>query len=194
MPFIRTVPLDAAEGLTRQLYDRDLEKQGYVSNFTKALSLRPEAMAAWVNLATTIRSKMDLRRYELVTLAAAREQKSSYCMLAHGKVLVDKSLAPEQVAAIAAGRGDAGLGPAEVALMTFAEKVTREAHAVTAQDVDELRRHGYSDEDIVDIALATAARNFFSRLLDALGATPDAAYRELPESLRAALTVGRPID
>src|SRR5262249_960239 len=145
------------------------------------------------NLAKTIRSRMDLRRYELVTLAAARAQRSSYCCLAHGKVLVEKFFAPDEVAAIASGQ-TAGLGAAEVVMMKFAESVPRDAHAVTAEDVSLLRRHGFSDGDIVDIALATAARNFFSRLLDALGAVPDAAYRELPENLRETLTVGRPIE
>ena len=41
--------------------------------------------------------------------------------------------------------------------------------------------------------LAAAARCFFSTVLDAVGAQPDAAYRELDAPLREALTVGRPI-
>jgi uncharacterized peroxidase-related enzyme len=194
MAFVRTVPAGEATGLARQQYDADVKDLGYVRNLTAGLSLRPEAAEAWMNLARVIRSGMDLRRYELVTLAAARAQRSSYCCLAHGQVLRDKFFSPEQVAALARDPRAAGLGPADVAMMGFAEKVTRDAQAVTAGDVDELRRHGFSDRDIVDIALAAAARNFFSRLLDALGVTPDAAYRTLPQVMREALTVGRPID
>jgi hypothetical protein len=39
-----------------------------------------------------------------------------------------------------------------------------------------------------------AARCFFSTVLEALGVEPDPAYRALDPELRAALTVGRPIE
>ena len=194
MAFVCTVPAGEATGLARQQYDADLKELGYVRNLTSALSLRPEATAAWMNLVKAIRGVMDLRRYELVTLAAARAQRSSYCCLAHGQVLREKFFTADQVVAIVRDRRSAGLSPTDVAVMDFAEKVTQEAHAVTAEDVDVLRRHGLSDADIVDVALAAAARNFFSRLLDALGAAPDGAYRALPEPMRGALTVGRAIE
>jgi hypothetical protein len=51
-----------------------------------------------------------------------------------------------------------------------------------------------TDEAIFDIVLAAAARCFFSKVLDAVCARPDAAYRDLEPELREALTVGRPID
>ena len=77
-------------------------------------------------------------------------------------------------------------------MMAFAEKVTLNAHAVTKEDLDGLQAHGFSDEDILDFALATAARNFYSKVLDAVGAEPDALYLKMEERLRRALTVGRP--
>jgi hypothetical protein len=40
---------------------------------------------------------------------------------------------------------------------------------------------------------AAAARCFFSKVLDALGALPDAAYAELDADLKRELTPGRPI-
>jgi len=85
------------------------------------------------------------------------------------------------------------LTPAEVAMMAFAKKVTSRAHAVTAEDVEALRRHGFSDPEIFDITLTAAARCFFSKVLDAAGALPDETFMSLDESLRSALTVGRPI-
>ena len=78
--------------------------------------------------------------------------------------------------------------------MSFARKVAVAAHTITEADVDTLRAQGLSDEDILDVALAAAARCFFSKTLDATGTTPDPAYNSLPAALRTALTVGRPID
>ena len=55
-----------------EMYDVDREAFGGLPNFTKAFSLRPEVYAAWRQLNGAIKANMDLRRYELATLAAAR--------------------------------------------------------------------------------------------------------------------------
>jgi alkylhydroperoxidase family enzyme len=57
------------------------------TNSERAFAERPEVLAAWVQLNGAIKAGMDLRRYELATLAAARRLRSSYCSLAHGTVL-----------------------------------------------------------------------------------------------------------
>ena len=59
------------------------------TNYERAFELRPAVCTAWQQLNGAIKAEMDLRRYELVTLAAARRLRSSYCCLAHGKVLAD---------------------------------------------------------------------------------------------------------
>ena len=64
---------------------------------------------------------------------------------------------------------------------------------MTQEDVDELKSHGLSDEDVLDVVLAAAARSFFSKTLDATGSEPDSAFNNLPETLRTALSVGRAI-
>ncbi|MHB8732307.1 MAG: carboxymuconolactone decarboxylase family protein [bacterium] len=87
----------------------------------------------------------------------------------------------------------AGLAPAEVAMLAFAEKVTLGAYRVTQDDIAELRGHGFSDAEVLDIALAAAARNFFSRVLDAVGAQPDPEYHDLEQDFRRALAIGRPL-
>lgn len=99
---------------------------------------------------------------------------------------------PEELIAIVKDFRNAGLEPREVAMMAFSEKMSREAHSISREDVAELRSHGFSDEEILDIALTAAARNFYSKLLDALGAEPDADYLNLEADLREALAVGRP--
>ena len=88
----------------------------------------------------------------------------------------------------------AGLPPAEVAMLAFAEKITLRAHEVTRQDVEELRRQGLSDAEVLDIAMAAAARSFFSKVLDAVGAEPEERYKNLEKGLRETLAVGRTFD
>ena len=192
MAFIEPIPEEDAEGATAEMYAADLDEDGYVANSTKAFGQRPAVFAAWRQLGSTIGGSMDRRRYELATVAAARVLRSSYCSLAHGKVLAEQFLGAERTIALATGAVDA-LDPLDAEIVRFATLVTREPASVTASDVERLRALGLSDEEILDVVLAVAARCFFSTVLEALGVQADPAYRALDPELRAALTVGRPI-
>jgi uncharacterized peroxidase-related enzyme len=105
-------------------------------------------------------------------------------MLAHGAVLRSNLFSAEEVEAIARDYRTADLTPAEVAMMSFVQKVTLNAYQVSPEDIEELRRHGFSHEEIFDIVLVAAARSFYSKVLDAVGAEPDLAYGKLPPELR----------
>jgi alkylhydroperoxidase family enzyme len=87
--------------------------------------------------------------------------------------------------------GDA-LDAADTAVVQFARKVALEAEKITQADVDHLRGLGFSDADVFNIILA-AARCFFSKVLDATATLADAVLHDMPDQLRAALTVGREI-
>lgn len=193
MTFVDTVAEDRATGAVAEAYATDAETFGYLPNFTRAFSLRPAVYAAWRQLNGAIKSSMDLRRYELATVAAARRLRSSYCTLAHGSVLIDKFLDADSVAALVADHRTAGLSAMDVAVMDLAEKVADDATSVEEADIDRLRSEGLSDAEIVDVVLAAAARCFFSKTLDALGVEPDAKYAGLDPAVRDVLTVGRPI-
>ncbi len=185
MAFIETVPEDDATGATAELYAADQEALGFLPNFTRVFSLRPEVYLAWKQLNGTIRGGMDLRRYELATIAAATRLRSSYCTLAHGSVLMDKQfLSPDEVAAVVSDHRSAGLDEVEVAVMDLAATVVEDATAVEQADIDRLRSLGLSDQDILDVVLAAAARCFFSKVLDALDVAPDEKYSGLDPALR----------
>jgi alkylhydroperoxidase family enzyme len=160
------------------------------SNFERAFAERPEVFAAWQQLNGAIKAGMDLRRYELATLAAAQRLRSSYCSLAHGKVLRDDF--GEQPAEIARDRST--LDAVDRAVMDLAEKVVDDATSIGDSDLHPLRELGLSETEIMDVVLAASARCFFSKTLDALGVRPDAIYAdEFPPDDLDVLVVGRPI-
>lgn len=161
------------------------------TNYERAFADRPEVFAAWVQLNTAIKANMDLRRYELATLAAARRLRSSYCALQHGRVLVEQFDAP--VRQIVLDRSSAGLDAVDIAVMDLAEKVVDDAAGIDDADLLPLRDHGLSEAEIMDVILAAAARCFFSKTLDGLGVRPDASLAKLDPDLREVLVVGRPI-
>jgi alkylhydroperoxidase family enzyme len=161
------------------------------TNYEVAFAGRPEVYDAWARLNGAIKAGMDLRRYELATFAAARRLRSSYCCLAHGTVLRERF--GEPVLKIALDHRSAGLDAVDVAVMDLAERVVDDATAIDDADLQALRDLGLSEEEIMDVVLAAAARCFFSKTLDALGVRPDSSYLDLEPELREALVVGRPI-
>jgi alkylhydroperoxidase family enzyme len=161
------------------------------TNYERAFEGRPDVYAAWGRLNGAIKGGMDLRRYELATLAAARRLRSSYCSLAHGTVLLERF--DEPVLEIARDYRSAGLDEVDVAVMELAERVIDAPTEITEADRRRLRDLGLSDEEIMGVVLAAAARCFFSKTLDALGILPDASYGALDSALREVLVVGRPI-
>src|SRR4051794_32394265 len=165
---------------------------GFLPNWAVALGARPAVLAAWNQLNTEVRNGMDRRRYELATIAAAQALRSTYCAIAHSWLLTHKLglVEPDELATILVDGAD----PVERAVMAFAGKVARDAAAVTAADVQELRDVGLSDDDVLDVALAVAARCFFATVLDAVGAQTDPELADaLGPKLAAMLTVGRPV-
>lgn len=112
-------------------------------------------------------------------------------MLAHGALLRKNFFNADQIIAIVRDFRNSGLSDEEVAVMSFAQKVTLDPHGTDEEDFDMLRRFGLSDEEIMDVLLACTARNFFSKTLDAIGAVPDDIYHELEPELQEALIRGR---
>lgn len=194
MPFIEPVSEEDASGATAEMYEADIAEDGWVSNVARAFSHAPEVMDAWSSLILSIRNRMDRRRYELATLAAAEQLRSSYCMLAHGSVLASQFYDEQRVVQIVADRSTADLDETDRAVMDLAAKVAADATSVSPEDAGRLKRLGLSDAEIFDVVAAAAARAFLTKVIDGLGFQPDPAYAELAPELRDALVIGRPIE
>jgi hypothetical protein len=103
MAFIDTTAPDDTKGKARAMLARQQRRYGYVPNYAKVFTDRPDIMDLWADLLTGIRGHVEPRRFELVTFAAALELGNSYCSLAHGKVLQEKFLSSDEIRALAAG-------------------------------------------------------------------------------------------
>jgi alkylhydroperoxidase family enzyme len=77
------------------------------------------------------------------------------------------------VQALAEGKlDDAGLSPAERALLDYVKKVTEAAYRTTPEDVQALRYHGWTEPQIAEAVYITAMFAFFNRVADAFGIPP----------------------
>ncbi len=141
MSFIETIDERDANEEVRAMYERQSSFYGYLPNYARVFSHRPEVMKLWADLQNGVRRHMDRRRFEIITFVAAHTLRSTLCSLAHGKALA-KYLSHEDVLKLARGEFPASLSVAEVAIVMFTRKMSRNASEVTPADVERLRDHG----------------------------------------------------
>lgn len=193
MAFIDTLPDDEIGDDVRAMYERQASFWGFVPNYARVFCYRPEIMKLWADLQIGIKRTMDKKRYELITFAAAHTLRSTLCSLAHGKALT-AWFSMEDVQLMARGASPASLTAAEAAMMAFARKLSRGPYAVTANDVAELKKHGFSDAEVFDITAAASARAFWTGIVEGLGVEAEPSLVGLDNEFKKAMTVGRPIN
>jgi uncharacterized peroxidase-related enzyme len=192
--FIETVSEQTAEGALADFYQQQRGAWGFLPNFAAAFSTRPEVARAWTLLNKAVREGMDRRRFEIATIGAARALRSTYCTAAHSKFLRDHCDDEPTMIAIAADPSGAGLSDQDRTVYEFAAKVALDASSIGQNDVDALHAHGLTDADVADIVFAAAARCFFTRVLDGLGAQLDVqTAEEFAPDILASMVVGRPV-
>lgn len=169
------------------MYADDIDTDGFVFSHTQAMAVNPEAHAAFESLIRAIVPSIGLRVYEAATLGAARALGSTHCLLAHGRKSLRAGILDEHDLAAFADGDDHGFSPAERAVVDYAARMSTDPASMTDDDGRALRDAGYSDRQIVDITLAAAARNYFSRALLAL-AVPVDEVPGLDPAIAAALT------
>jgi len=192
MSFIDTIDECDANEEVRAMYDRQSSFYGFLPNYAKVFSHRPEIMKLWADLQNGVRRHMDRRRFELITFVAAHALRSTLCSLAHGKALA-KYLSQEDVLRLARGEFPDSLSVAEVAIVMFTRKMSRSATDIVAADVERLREHGLSDAEVFDVAAVAAARSFWTKVLESLGVEADAPFHEMDAEFKHTLACGRPL-
>lgn len=190
--YIKTVSDAEAEGEIAQIYADERAAMGMVMNATRCWSARPDMLAPVEHLLHQLRNgfSLGLVNFRLITLIVAKHVPSSYCSHVYFRTL-SKALGREKVLAIHRNFRTAGLTPAEVAMLAYAEQIAIDASKITEADIDALRAVGLTDLNIADIALAASYRCFMSRYFDAIGATVEPDFLDEDADIRAEMAVGK---
>ncbi len=159
-----------AEGRTKDAFERVRAYYGMVPTLQQALAPLPETMnALWdLSLATMKEGRLseEMKRAIFVVTAAAGE--CDYCTAAHMLYLFRFGWSPEDCADIVEGRPSARLDERHNAALDFARVVAARPAAVTDEMCDDLRRHGWSDAEIVEIVTTVALLKYTSTVATAL--------------------------
>lgn len=171
--FIATSPTPDSASAFAAYVDSQRGHWGFVPDYTGCFAMRPGIATAWIGLASAVRAPMDRRRFELVTIAAARARGSAYCAVAHATMLLDICQDEPTLRALATDPEGGQLSSVDAGIYRFATKVATAPATVDQGDILDLRALGLADIDIADIVYAVGVRLFFATVLDALGARVD---------------------
>jgi uncharacterized peroxidase-related enzyme len=157
-------------------------KPGFVPNVYQAYSLRPQQLRGFIALYDAIMietSGLTKAEREMIAVAVSAQNHCFYCLTSHGAVL--RIRAKDEVLAdtIAANYRAASLTPRQRAMLDLAVKITVDSAAVSDQDIADLRNHGFTDEDIMDIIQTAALFNYSNRVASALDLRPNREYHDM---------------
>ena len=192
--FIGTIDEKDATGEIAQIYQDEAKALGFVMEGTKCWTALPHIAPMVEHLLHAARSNFSLGlvNWRLITLIAAKQIPSTYCSHVYAKLLVNDLGSKQKVFAIQHDFRSAGLAAKTVAMLAYAEQIARDASLITEDDIAALRKHGFSDHEIADIAFCASYRCFMSRYFDAVGAMPESTWLDPDPAFRTAMTVGKP--
>jgi uncharacterized peroxidase-related enzyme len=110
---------------------------------------------------------------EMIVVATSSANQCHYCVIAHGAILRIRAKNPEIADQIAVNYRKADITARQRAMLDFAMKVSRAAEEISEQDFAEVSRHGFSDDDIWDIAAISAFFALSNRMANVTGMRPN---------------------
>ena len=165
------------------------EKLGFVPNVFRAYAFDNTKLKAFMAMADDLmlgESGLSKAEREMIAVAVSALNHCHYCLTSHGAALRQRSQSPELGELIAQNYRAADLGRRQKAMLDFAAKLTEAPDKIEEADRVALRRAGFSDRDIWDIAAVASFFNMSNRMAAAVDMKPNREYhhmaRERPDA------------
>ena len=188
MSYLRELPFDEKDFPTLQLLK---EEYGFIPNFFKAQTARPDLIDAEVQLVDAIlirEGALTRQRKEYIFLVCSAANLSTYCVTAHCEIIRMLKLAGPEPEQIALDHMSTDLPMVDKALLNFALKLNNHGLKVTQEDIDDLRTYGFSDQQILETVMCVGLAKFANCVGFGLGTVPDYKSRiDLEKSKAAAV-------
>ena len=155
------------------------DKLGFIPNVLVAYAFdnaKLEAFAAMYNDLMLAPSGLSKLEREMIAVAVSAQNRCYYCLTAHGAAVRQYSGNPLLGEQIVMNHRVARLDKRQRAMLDFAVKLTNTPAEIEEPDRDVLRRAGFSDRDIWDIAAITGFFNMSNRVASATDMRPNPVY------------------
>lgn len=180
MTYLRLPPFEEEKfPQLRQIFDQF----GFIPNFYKAQTLRPDLIDAEIALVQSILiadGALTRAQKEHIFLVCSAANMSTYCVTAHCEIVRMLGLSGPEPEAIALDHNRTNLSPADKALLNFALKVNDQPLKLAARDVEGLRVYGFGEAHILETVMAVGLAKYANFVAFGLGTVPDFEPVRLP--------------
>jgi uncharacterized peroxidase-related enzyme len=149
MPRIEPIEIDEASGNAKELLDELATRGGKPGPMMRAMANAPALLRGYLDLNRAMkRTHLDRRIVERINLAVHEWLGCEYCLVAHTRAARQLGLTD---ADIELARQGTATDPKVAAMVAYGQQVIVAPGEVTDAQIDELRAHGYTDEQIAEV-------------------------------------------
>lgn len=182
---ISRFPVPSLDEMPEDVRNRILkvqEKSGFIPNVFLVLAKRPAEFRAFFDYHDALMEKesnLTKGEREMIVVATSGYNQCQYCVVAHGAILRVREKNPLIADQIAVNYHNADITPRQKAMLDFAVKVSQSAQEVSDTDINELKQHGFNDEDVWDIAGIAAFFGLSNRMANVTAMRPNTEFYSL---------------
>ncbi|RRH76600.1 peroxidase-related enzyme [Falsigemmobacter faecalis] len=174
VPALRDLPEDI-----RTRLEAVQEKSGFIPNVFLTLAYRPEEFRAFMAYHDALMDKpgnLTKAEREMIVVATSAANQCQYCVIAHGAILRIRAKNPLIADQIAVNYRKADITPRQKAMIDFGMKVSQAAYEVGEEDFTTLGAHGFTEDDIWDIAAISAFFGMSNRMANVTAMRPNTEF------------------
>ena len=178
-PLAKRFPTPSLDKLPEDIRSRIMavqEKSGFVPNVFLTLAFRPDEFRAFFAYHDALMERdsgLTKAEREMIVVATSSANQCHYCVIAHGAILRIRAKNPQIADQIAVNYRKADITPRQRAMLDFAMKVSQQANTVSEADFAAVAGHGFSDDDIWDIAAIAAFFALSNRMANVTAMRPN---------------------
>jgi len=176
---ISRFPIPKLNELPEDILERIIvvqEKSGFVPNVFLVLAHRPEEFRAFFAYHDALMEKeggLTKGEREMIVVATSGLNQCIYCVVAHGAILRIREKNPHLSDQIGTNYRKADITLRQKAMLDFAVKVSIESNDLNESDFEEMRYHGFSEEEIWDVGAISAFFSLSNRMADLTNLRPN---------------------
>ena len=187
---ISRFPVPAIDALPDDLRTRVegiAERSGFVPNVFLAMAHRPDELRAFMAYHDILMEKdsgLTKGERELIVVATSAANNCNYCVVAHGAIARIRMKDPLIADQVAINYRKADLTDRQRAMIEFALKVALRSQEIVDADLEVLRGHGFTDEDIWDIGAIAAFFAMSNRMANVMATRPNDEFYAMGRGAR----------
>ena len=173
MSYLRNEPYDEKDF---PAFTAVKEQIGFLPNFYVAQTSRPDLINAELSMMEGLLLKdgaLPRRQKEYIFLVCSAANLSTYCVTAHCEMVRALKLEGPEPEQIAIDHVHAKISMADKALLNFCSKLNSQSDKINANDVEALRKYGFTEQQIMEAVLITGFAKFANVVAFGLGTVPD---------------------